>query len=1364
MAQSPRTVRITLVTGAREHDLDMSIEGPATVATLVERLRHDRAEPDAGWSDGVTVDGTWYSADTELGRIPFANGSRVTPRVVSREPRHATAELVGLVGQDCGVHHRLSAGTYRLGSEGQIPVAVAEPVALTVTEHGQVLIDPPHETAVLVNGRRLTGPAVLTTKDVFQVGDTVWRLGRPGPDPAGHTPIVFNRPPRVLPATQTTTVTVPERPSDSGLKATFRWAVLAMPLILGPIMVFVIGNWRFIFMVLMSPVMATFGYLDNRRKGKKTRRKQAQEFAEAMERFRRDLASWRALTARQLTAGQPDQPAVVRRALRASGKLWERRPHHDDFLALHPGYGRVRVPPPIGNPRTIDDEVQAVLDGIEPFEGVPITVGVTVGEVIGIAGPMDPTRALARTLVVQAATHHGPADLRIAVVAAASTASSWAWTAWLPHIESAGGRRMLAATPEDREIVFGEMRRSDTHTLLVVDGEVGPELNTAIADLLGQEGIQASAVVLATTAQQLPSVTTTVITSSGGHGLSIARPSEGQLAASVSAVLTPESVAADVARSLARVSDPEVGEAGAALPDAVGLLEALWMSDVTGERIVTEWQKSGRTIKAPIGVTTEGLLEIDLVKDGPHALLAGTTGAGKSELLRTLVASLAAKVDPDHLTFVLIDYKGGSAFDACAALPHVVGMVTDLDAHLSTRALTCLEAELHHRERVLRDAGASDLPAYLDLDLDVPLPRLFIVIDEFAAMAKDMPDFMDALVDIAARGRSLGVHIMLATQRPAGVIKDNIRANTNLRLSLRVQDVADSRDVLDDPAAASLPRATPGRGYARFGPSELVAFQTALVTGASGAAEPAVHLDAVRFGPDAPAPPRASLPEGVSTDLERLVAAINDAALLAEISAPRTPWPPALPENLRLHEFVERHDAGPTVPLGLLDAPEEQTQRDYAWNPAESHLLLYGLPNPGPAEAAKVAVASVTATRPSGTAQVYVLGFGTHDFSPLDPLPHVAGVVGADDRERQTRVLRTFQKELQRRRANPGAASPAMFLVLDDYAAFKTAFEGYRDKPFLDTVEQLVAQGAAVGLHAIITAYQLLALPMRVSGIIPHKLLFEFADTGDYTGFGFKKDEVPNMSHGRCLDPRTKHVVQIALDGTGVSPIRTSSDDQVPTIAVLPTEVSRNRVQEVASCRNYPWYLPVGIGDVELAPVGFTLNEGEHACILGPARCGKSSTLLALATMLAAAAPDVQLVAITPRKSWLSESDVFRFVITDMDEVPALTSAMLDAEETIVTFVDDAELTDPNALTALISARRPNLHVIAAGRSDDLARAFTHWTARIRKERRGLIIQPEENTAGEALGTKLPHFEGPLPVGRAFLIGDGQTELTQLAR
>ncbi len=310
--------------------------------------------------------------------------------------------------------------------------------------------------------------------------------------------------------------------------------------------------------------------------------------------------------------------------------------------------------------------------------------------------------------------------------------------------------------------------------------------------------------------------------------------------------------------ALAGLADPEdVTESVAGMPATLAF--SALHPEVLGRGvagIVDAWLAGGDDppLAVVVGASVDGVVELDLDRDGPHALIAGTTGSGKSELLRTIVVGLAAAVSPAHLQFVLVDYKGGATFDGCRTLPHTVGLVTDLEGGLAERALVSLEAELTRRERLFRDAGAADLREYRTRGRP-PLSRLVVMIDEFATMAQDVPGFLPALVGIAQRGRSLGVHLVLATQRPAGVVNDDIRANTNLRLALRVNDRADGIDVVGDDLPATFPRQRPGRCAVRLGHDELVVFQAASTAGPPPTGRRILSVrrwPPTQFGPPAP--------------------------------------------------------------------------------------------------------------------------------------------------------------------------------------------------------------------------------------------------------------------------------------------------------------------------------------------------------------------------------------------------------------------------------------------------------------------------------------------------------------------------------
>ena len=418
----------------------------------------------------------------------------------------------------------------------------------------------------------------------------------------------------------------------------------------------------------------------------------------------------------------------------------------------------------------------------------------------------------------------------------------------------------------------------------------------------------------------------------------------------------------DAARRLARLHDPEdPGEAAGAMPTAVSLTSLLERCDQGAVddpiAIAAAWRTGrdpgpspdaradGRP-RAAIGLSADGVVEIDLVRDGPHALIAGTTGSGKSELLRTLVVSMAARCSPDDLTFVLIDYKGGSTFDACADLPHTVGMVTDLDDHLAERALVSLEAEIRRRERLLRDAGVDSLEAHRETGSGVPLPRLVVVIDEFAAMAAELPGFLTSLVGVAQRGRSLGIHLILATQRPAGVVNDEIRANTNLRIALRLQDRSDATDIVGDAQPSLFPRGTPGRAMMRLGPGETLVFQTAHSSGPHRPVDDGRLRVLRRDGLTGPASAVAGAADRTpdqTTELVVLTRSIRGAASLCEVAPPFRPWLEPLGESIGPRDLLlgngEPADAGA---VGLVDDPAGQRRFALLWRRADGNLALVG--------------------------------------------------------------------------------------------------------------------------------------------------------------------------------------------------------------------------------------------------------------------------------------------------------------------------------------------------------------------------------------------------------------------------------------
>ena len=556
--------------------------------------------------------------------------------------------------------------------------------------------------------------------------------------------------------------------------------------------------------------------------------------------------------------------------------------------------------------------------------------------------------------------HVGPADLTIGVFCDAGRADEWEWASWLPHTRQAGsstGERWMSAHRETSLAMLRTLKDTvqelPTPAMLVVlDSEVLTEGRDAPARaLLGtgrsvpgahgspqQRPSRVAGIVIATSEEQLPASCTTIIRVGADAAATVDQPEDLTRVEDVILAGLDQEEALRCAMRVAHFDDPELSVPGASLPPLVRLPGLLGYDRPDSATIRRMWQ-APTGVSTPIGTGENGTLTLDLVKDGPHGLVGGTTGSGKSEFLRSLVAGLAARNDPTRLNFILVDFKGGAAFKACERLPHTIGTISNLDEQLADRALRALEAEMERRQRVFAAAGEGidNLNAYLATNPAEPMPRLLLVIDEFAMLAKDFPDVLKALVSVGAVGRTLGVHMILATQRPAGVVSDDILANTNLRVALRVQSRDDSNNVIGVPAASAIGRAQMGRAFVKLGQDDITPVQTALVTGrAQLGAGPAVDVREIRqFGVPVPAaaPPRAAAVD--ENDLELLIDAVVEANAEAGFAQPRQVWPEALGERVELEGFLPEPTAA-VAPLRPTLPPIPHPRGCRWWAPSEA--------------------------------------------------------------------------------------------------------------------------------------------------------------------------------------------------------------------------------------------------------------------------------------------------------------------------------------------------------------------------------------------------------------------------------------------
>ena len=750
-------------------------------------------------------------------------------------------------------------------------------------------------------------------------------------------------------------------------------------------------------------------------------------------------------------------------------------------------------------------------------------------------------------------------------------------------------------------------------------------------------------------------------------------------------------------------------------------------------------------------------------------------------------------------------------------------MVSDLDTHLTQRALTSLSAELKRREEVLLEADAKDIEDYWDArsqDADLaPLPRLVLVIDEFASLVAELPDFVTGLVGIAQRGRSLGVHLLLATQRPAGVVSADIRANTNLRIALRVTDAAESSDVIDAPDAGLISRTTPGRCFVRSGAASLVAVQTARVGGRRSAgstadrpAPRALVLDWPALGhPVPPRPVVAEDPGNAETDLTALVDAIREAADALRIPQQHRPWLPALPELITLDELPPPPAADPgeppRLPIGVQDVPARQDRSLLSLDLVHGgHRLVVGSPRSGRTSVLRTIAAGVAASCSPADVHVFGIDCGGNGLLPLVAMPHCGAIVTRDQVDRLDRLIGRLATEVSRRQqllavqsqssvaeqraaARPEERLPWLLLLLDRWEGYLAAFEQYDSGRLVDSLLGLLREGPAVGLRAVVTSDRT-GLIGQVSTIFEDRLLLRMSDLGDYGLAGVPGRDVPSsMPAGRALVPSSGGVMeaQLALldaDPSGVAQVAAlqrriaAAGHAVPPagpqrpmrVDALPAVVTETEVDAMPMPgAPAPLWARIGAGGDDLGPVGVDLSaDGPGFTIAGPPRSGRSTALLAMTRWLLR--QDIPVLLVTPRRSplrTLAATESVLGVLTADDGADQLTAAIADHTRYVVV-VDDAELMMDapiaSALEEVIRTARDADHaMLIAGTSDNLAGSYRGFTVDSRRSRSGLILAPRAPSDGDLLGVRLPRGIEGGPPGRGILVVGGAMAPVQVA-
>ena len=1016
-------------------------------------------------------------------------------------------------------------------------------------------------------------------------------------------------------------------------------------------------------------------------------------------------------------------------------------------------------------------------DGPGGWPGSPARGAAEAGRAIAVVGPREQALGIARALTLGLV---GPAgETALVVRCADDVCDAWDWARWLTH------RSAQLPGPDSGR------------TVVVADGE---GTHAEIARWWHAAGSTHHLVLVARGAGAVPAWCETVV-EVRPDGVTLRRGGRSRpvpLRAVGADWALRQGRRAAAVRTLVRSGAPGPD----ALPDLVGLGDLPDVGPPDDTLIRTRWEAPRPSgLHATLGADQHGAVSVDLVRDGPHALVAGTTGAGKSALLQTLVLSLALAHPPTRLTIALVDYKGGASFGACVDLPHVVGQVTDLDGSLATRALAGLRAELNRRERALAAAGVADLAAlWLAHDAgvrsDLPPPRLLVVVDEFRAMADEHPDFLPGLLRLAAQGRSLGMHLVLATQRPAGAIGPDLRANISLRIALRVTDVAESVDVLDIPDAASILPSTPGRALLRRGTAgpewlqvaQLLAPGQRNLVGAAtswSAAHtgwvPGIGNDALPALPTSTTTARPNATAAPADDARRYVDAVRRAA--RGMPDPTPPWLPELPQRVHVEEvealpLEPGADPEQTIPLALGDLPAEQRRAALRWDPTAGHLLVLG----GPGSGRTTSLRTIATGALDLNLHVHLVGLDlptrvTVDRRAPEGVPGRLGtglgtVVGADDPRRLARLV-TLLTEADDNR------SPRL-LVIDDLEAALDALapiaRGAGMERLLDLLRDGRSRGITVAAGARASARTLTHAPLFRS-----RLVLGQADA--------VADVLAGVPTGLAGGRRTPgRAVLIGADGAVECQVALV-DEAAPVSGRRPGPLGRHvRIRtgvamglEPVRLRPIPVHVPwaalatdgasgaaVGLGGDDAATVRLDTSRG--ALVVGSPGSGRSNALEVIAVGLvragrrvAAVAPPGALRAV-PGLRWSVDHADIPALLDELEACPGPVDLVVDDLDDL----DQARPLDVERLARVVAPDATcDVRLIASARTARAATAYREPLARLRAGRRGLVLDPHEPGSADVFGRSLEWVIDPTRPharGRGALHDDTQVVAVQVAR
>ena len=987
-----------------------------------------------------------------------------------------------------------------------------------------------------------------------------------------------------------------------------------------------------------------------------------------------------------------------------SAELWNRNPSHDDFLYQRLGLGDSPFQVPINVPKekftlvndTLQDKPQSIKDEFSTLHQVPIGINVRENQLIGLIGGKKRSGAydLMRVLTASIAACHSYTDVKLVYIFDEENRDhleDWECMRWLPHVwsEDKSIRFMAGNELEYRDIFFhlaNVLRNREEYSkegvipkpyyVIFIENSAcleGEMLSKYIYHPRPEYGM--TTFLMVESLSQLPNSCEMVIENdSYNHAVyNLMEVNRTKMQ-----IFTPDAVSVSAletfGKSLANIQVEETEE-GTEIPNAISFME-MYKADSMKDLFVFERWRKNRTynsMRVPVGVKAGGnlcYLDIHEKFHGPHGLVAGTTGSGKSETLQTYILSLAVNFSPEDVSFFIIDFKGGGMANLFSGIPHLAGLISNLSGNQVRRAMISIKSENLRRQRIFADNGVNNINLYTKLyknhEADKPIPHLFIIIDEFAELKREEPEFMQELISVAQVGRSLGVHLILATQKPSGTVDDNIWSNSKFKLCLRVQDRQDSMDMLHKADAAFLTQA--GRCYLQVGNDEIYELFQSGFSGApyreggertsSAAAlisrSGKTDLVGVRKrGGEKNVPANKGKEE---TQLDAVIDYLTKCTEQGGYQRSGQLWLPVLKDHIYLEELNGLSNNWKTnykpseigkrwfleVTVGMYDDPEEQAQRPLVLKfPDCGHIAVCGTVVSGKSTFMQTMIYGLINKYSPDEVQMYMLDFSSHLLSCFENAPHVGGVVSDNQEDRLDKFFNLLTDILNERRNALqggnytqyvqafGVKLPAICVFIDNFAAFKTKCGDKYD----EILQRLTREGVGYGVFLIVSAqgFSIAEIPARLGDSIRTVISLEQQDKFKYMDV-LRRSRIEILPEAgvkgrglvavgdKTLEFQTALSIEAEDDFARGQALKKFSEDlreqwpgkyarKIPNIPEKPTLSMLTQEDGYDSIIKSVLFCPLGYRQRDAALIGIPMRTSYCSVVTGRARSGKTNTL-----------------------------------------------------------------------------------------------------------------------------------------------------------